>query len=142
MGWISIDLPDELAEIVRQKAEASGQTPADFVAHLVQRGAHKFNDEAGDMTSKAPQPGKYPALATALLDESARLRSKARELGRTPPPAPPGSDKSETFAKLWAEAWQRECGIVADRFGDAAKILEDAASGISPTHDLVTWRRP
>lgn len=90
---------------------------------------------------KTAHPGKHPALATKLLDEAARLRAQAREIERTPAPAPPGNDKTETFAKLWAEAWKKECGGVADRLGDAAKILEDAVGGISPTHDLVNWRR-
>jgi len=86
-------------------------------------------------------PGKHPLLATALLDEAAKLRAKARELERTPPPPAPGTDKTETFAKLWSEAWRRECGLVADRLGDAAKILEEAVAGTSPTYDLMTWRR-
>jgi hypothetical protein len=94
------------------------------------------------MTStKKAQPGKHLVLATKLLDEVARLREKAREIEREPPPPVPGTDKTETFAKLWAEAWKAECGVVADRLGDAARILEDAAGGMSPTHDLVTWRR-
>ena len=92
-------------------------------------------------SGKDTQPGRHPMLATALLDEAAKLRALARDLVRTPAPPPPGNDKTETFAKLWAEAWKQECGGVADRLGDAAKILEDAVSGISPTHDLVTWRR-
>jgi hypothetical protein len=93
------------------------------------------------MGEKRAQPGKHPALAAKLLDEAARLRARAREIEREPPPPVPGSDKTEVFAKLWVEAWQQECGGVADRLGDAAKILEDAVSGVSPTHDLVTWRR-
>jgi len=93
------------------------------------------------MTTSDTKRERHPLLATALLDEAAKLRAKARELVRAPAPPPPGTDKTETFAKLWAEAWKQESGIVADRLGDAAKILEEAVSGISPTHDLLTWRR-
>lgn len=90
---------------------------------------------------KKDVPGKHPIVATAIIDEAARLRAKARGFLHAPAPAPPGTDKTETFAKLWTEAWRQECAMVADRLGDAAKILEDAASGISPTHDLLNWRR-
>ena len=81
------------------------------------------------ITSVREQQGKHPELVTKLLDEAARLRERAREILRTPAPPPMGTDKSETFAKLWAEAWKSECGLVADRLGDAAKILEDGVAG-------------
>ncbi len=91
-------------------------------------------------STKVLHPGKHPDLAAKLKDEAARLREKAREVMRTPAPAAPGTDRTETFAKLWTEG-KAECGLVADRLGDAARVLDDAAGGVSPTHDLVTWRR-
>ena len=90
--------------------------------------------------SKEAPPGKHPELGAKLKDDAAKLRERAREILRIPAPTAPGADRTETFAKLWAEAWKTECGIVADRLGDAARVLEDAAGGVSPTHDLATWR--
>ena len=43
---------------------------------------------------------RHSALATALLDEAARLRERGREIMRTSPPPVPGVDHTEAFAKL------------------------------------------
>ena len=83
---------------------------------------------------KATKPGKHPLIAAMLIDDAAKLREKARALLRMEPPEAPSANRGEAFPKLWLEAWKSEC------FSDAAKILEAAAGGISPTHDLVSWR--
>lgn len=139
MGWLTIDVANEVAEMVRKKAKGRGQSVETYLAELVS--IAMAATESTMENQNRQQPSKHPTLAAKLLDKAARLRATAREFENEPPPPVPGNDKTETFAKLWAEAWRQECGMVADRLGDAAKILEEAASGISPTHDLVNWRR-
>lgn len=119
MGWLTIDVQDEIAETISQKAARCGQSVEAYLTELV---CKAIATTEGTVEKSKQHPGKHPALAIKLLDEAASLRAQAREIERTPAPPPPGNDKTETFAKLWAEAWKRECGGVADRLGDAATV--------------------
>ena len=99
------------------------------------------NESETDMATTDLPPGVHPVLASKILDEAARLRDRAREIMRESAPPMAGMDRTQAFADLLAEAWKQECGILADRLGDAAHILEQAVHGPSPTRDLVNWRR-
>lgn len=103
MSKITIELPDDIAERLRQEAEACGQAVDGYVARVVQRAvAREDSDKAYEARL---------AKLRSITDEEAKAHVAIMMLGSPPViPLPPG----KSIWDILDEHWPREddCDVV------------------------------
>ena len=147
---LTVELPDDVYEAVKRTAEATGQTPAEWLAtdlrqRLGVRDGSAERDEPPSRPNQQPGPSLDPTKCSDVyryLEEIAPAMGKtADELlaewrAKRPPKPPPPLTEEELQAAR--ERFRRHCGAVNSgdpHSADNERIDEDLAREYGSTHE-------
>lgn len=103
---ITIELPPELEAAVRERAEVTGEAPAEYIAKAVE--AHVREAKIAEDREKWQAQGLNPALADAIArranrtpEEVAAIRDEYLALARPAKEPPPGKTWADMVIGKW-----------------------------------------